>query len=360
MLRAVGRRWQRLLTGGNLAQQLALFYRSMATLYNAGIPIGRALFILARQMEEPSLRQSLEEIACQVQSGRRLSDAMARYGLIFPPLHSNLVALGESTGSLHLILEKLAGQSEKATELRARLRSALAYPMVIFVLAMLLLMFAPAVIFKDLLRLMQDLNVQLPLATKVMVVASRFMTSPFVLIPLIALAVLPMMLWHMIGQLPEWRRKAEAVLLAIPAIGGAVRASVVCTFTRSLATCCGTGVPLLKGLELSAGAADFLVFQDDLRVARARLRDGSTLSEALEESQFFRGMTVQMVAVGEESGRIGDMLERVSLLAEQEVEQTLEVATAALQPLMMLFIGLVVGFVVLATMAPMLQVINSL
>ena len=343
-----------------MAQQQALFYRSLATLYNAGIHITRALRILSEQMEHPAFRQALADISKRVDSGRRLSDSMAQHGLVFPPLHSSLVALGEQTGSLHLVLEKLARQAERSNELRARLKAALTYPLVIFVIALGLLMAAPAVIFKDLLRLLQELQVQLPLTTRVLVTVSKVLSSFWVVVPLLVVFGLGVVGWRTVQNDLRLRRRLESLVLTVPGLGPAVRASVVCDFTRALATCYTTGVPMLRGLELSAGAADHLVFKEALLFARDKMRDGLPLHEALADSAFFPGMTVQMVAVGEESGRLADMLERVSALAETEVEQTLAVATAMLQPIMLLFIGFVVGFVVIATMSPMLQVINSL
>lgn len=340
--------------------QQALFYRSLAALYNSGIHITRALQVLSEQMEHPRLRQALPDIAHRVESGQRLSEAMARHGLAFPPLHSSLVALGEQTGSLHLVLDKLARQAEKANELRAQLRAALTYPLVIFVVAMLLLMAAPAVVFKDLLRLLQELQVDLPWTTRLLIGASRLLGSPALL--LVVLATVGCAIWFLpaLYQDRRWRRKLEGFLVGLPLIGPAIRASVSCDFCRALATCYVTGIPILRGLELSAQSADHILFQDALLRSRDAMRDGAPLHEALAQTDFFPKMLVQMVAVGEESGRLSDMLERVAALAEVEVEQTLVMVTAALQPLMLLFIGFVVGFVVVATMTPMLQVVNSL
>ncbi len=347
-------------TSGSLATQQALFYRCLATLYNSSIHITRALHIMAAQMEHPLFRASLPDIARRVEGGRRLSDAMAQHGMVFPPLHSQLVALGEQTGSLHLILEKLARQAEKATELRSRVRAALTYPLVIFVLALALLIGAPALVFKDLLRLLQEMQVELPWTTQLMVLGSKIMGSPLVLLPLAAIVVALVAGAHMIKSDLTLRRKVEKGVLAVPILGDAIRAAIVCDFTRSLATCYATGIPILKGLELSASAADHQLFQDALLAARDRMRDGAALHEALQASEFFPGMTLHMVAVGEESGRLADMLERVAALAETQVEQTLAIATAAMQPLMLLLIGIVVGFVVIATMSPMLKVVESL
>lgn len=344
----------------SLTTQQALLYRSLATLYNAGIPLNRALHILTPQMDHPVVRKALADVATRVEQGRRMSDAMAHHGLAFPRLHSQLVALGESTGSLHIVLEKLALQAEKATELRARLQAALTYPAVVFLVAMAVLILAPAVIFKDLLRLLQDLQVELPLATRLLVSASRLASSPFVLIPLIGLPLAFLALRRSVWEHSGWRRQIERTLLAVPALGPAIRAAVACDFCRSLATCHATGIPILKGLELSGSAADHLVFGDALRLAIGQMRDGETLHRALQAMDFFPAMALQMIAVGEESGRLSDMLERVARLAEGEVEHTLEVATAALGPMVLLFIGMVVGFVVVATMTPMLKVINSL
>ncbi|MEW6279874.1 MAG: type II secretion system F family protein [Candidatus Eremiobacterota bacterium] len=347
------------LSYGSLTTHLALSYRMLSAMYNAGIHIRRALEVLALQCDHPLLKRAMLDCAHKVDEGRRLSDTMSRHGDVFPLLHSNMIGLGEHTGSLHLILDRLAVQTEKANELRQRVRSALNYPIFIFIVAVILLLGAPAFVFKDLLRLLTELGVDLPWTTRLMIAASRVVASPWVLVLLAGAAFLLGVFVVRLRTDLNLRKRWEALLLAVPVLGPSLRATVVCDFTRALSNCYATGIPILKGLDLSARSTDNLVFIEAALRAQARMKEGAALHEALEATEFFPEITLQMVAVGEESGRMSAMLERAAKLSEDEVEHTLAIATAALQPLMLLVIGIAVGFVVIATMSPMLKVIEA-
>lgn len=339
--------------------ELVIFFRSLATLQGAGVHVLRSLEVLGRQLDNREVKAALVDALRQVSSGMPLSKALSRHPRLFKPLHLQMLRVGENSGGLHRVLENLAVHAEKSFALQQKLRSAMVYPALIMVLALVMLIALPGIVFKDLLRFLSDLHVELPWATKVLLGLSNLVTQWwfFVLLGLVAAGLG----WGVVqlSRRPAWQEAAEQAIISVPGLGPAVTAGWVADFTRSLSYTYAAGVPILQALEI-AGQGRSLLMNRALANTRKQMAEGLPLHRCLSMTGLFPPMALHLIQAGEESGQVADMLERVANACEELVDERLTLASAMLQPLVMLVVGLVVGFMVVAVMSPMLKVLESL
>jgi type IV pilus assembly protein PilC len=351
---------QEFLQRGRQSLEIAVFYRALATLLGAGIHIVRALEVLAAQTDYGPLNRALQTCARQVSQGKSLSSALAGFPKLFTPLNTNMIQMGEQSGSLHRVLERLAQHAEKTNEVHNQLRAALLYPLFVFALCLLMLALLPAMVFKDLLVFMQGLHVPLPWLTQMLFRLSLFICSP----P--ALLLLMTCLIGLAAILPKlWRRTdvqlaGYSQILQVPALGKVLKFTVGATFSRALASCYSSGIPLVKSLELAARSTENLLLTRALPGVCEQVQNGRALNTSLRETGLFPSLLIQLLKAGEECGTVADSLERAASLCEESLGHSLAIATASLQPIMLALAGLTVGFLVTATMAPMLKVIEGL
>ncbi len=339
--------------------ELVIFFRSLATLQGAGIHVLRSLEVLSRQLDNPQVKTALEDTLRQVNSGVPLSKALSRHPKLFKPLHLQMLRVGENSGGLHRVLENLAVHAEKSYALQQKLRAAMMYPALIMVLALTMLIFLPGVVFKDLLRFLADLHVELPWATKALMGVSNLVTQWwfFALVALAAVGVA--WLYSQLRKRPAWQEAVEQAVIGTAGFGPAVSAGWVADFTRSLSYTYAAGVPILQALEV-AGQGRSLLMNRAIANTRKQMAEGLPLHRCLSMTGLFPPMALHLIQAGEESGQVADMLERVADACEELVDERLTLASAMLQPLVMLVVGLVVGFMVVAVMSPMLKVLESL
>ncbi len=331
---------------------LVVFYRSMASMSNAGVPLLRALNVSAQHCEHLATRKSLLLCSTMVEMGKPFSHAMTAFPNTFPRLHIALVNMGENTGTLHHTLIRLAARQEQAHARRVKLRAALIYPVFVFCVCLAMLLAVPTLLFKNLLGFYSGMGLVLPWPTKLLLALSSPVSIVLGLVGLGALLYfVPRLLRSETGQ---------RCLLATPVVGEALRMAEACELCHTLALLGEVGVPILRALELAREGASTRALKDTLVRAGHAMRQGSDLAGILRDSGCLPPMVPQMVQVGEETGKTGVLLSATARLCEVGLEQSLAMTEAFLQPLMMLFLGLLAGFLVVASMAPMVQLAQSL
>lgn len=340
--------------------ELAVFYRCLSVMLNAGVHVLRALEAGAAQSSLPAMASAITSARAAVASGKRLSVALSQFPSFFSPLQVRMIAVGENTGGLHVILKRLADHAEKGVALRRKVTSALTYPLFILALSLLLLLAAPSLVFKDLLELLTELGVELPWSTRVVVALAEGLSGPWLYLGAGVFVAGWFAVRRAMDADEEFKARIETAVLALPGIGPALRTAGTAEFCRALSLCYATGLPVMQAIKLCGSGTGSVLMERAAEQARERLTEGETLFHSLAESNLFNPMLLGVLWVGEESGKVADSLERAAELAEEDVDNALEQATALLQPTFMLVIGGVVGFMVVATMSPLVKVLQTL
>ena len=341
------------------AKELAVFTRQFSVMIDAGLPLVQCLEILAGQQENKTFQKVLTATRSQVEGGATLSASMRSSPKVFDALYVNMVEAGETGGILDTILQRLSGYIEKNVKLQRAVKSALVYPVGVLTVAgavITLLLWKVVPIFATLFA---GLGVTLPLPTKIVIVLSNLIGSVFGLIAVVFLAafIVGLKLWY---GTPQGRFVLDTIILKLPVLGILMRKIAVARFTRTLGTLISSGVPILDGLDITAKTAGNAVVERALNSVRKALEEGKSLTEPLKESQVFPGMVTQMIAVGEQTGAMDAMLSKIADFYEEEVDAAVKDLLTALEPVMIVFLGLVVGGVVISMYLPLFSLIGKL
>jgi len=345
--------------GGVDAKELAVFTRQFSVMIDAGLPLVQCLEILANQQENKAFQQVLTGTRAAVEGGSTLSASMRQYDKVFDTLYVNLVEAGETGGILDTILQRLSSYIEKNVKLKRAVKSALVYPIAVLVVAaavIVLLLWKVVPIFATLFA---GLGVNLPLPTRIVIGLSNFIGSIFGLLIFIAIigGVIALKVWY---GTPAGRMAIDGILLKLPLLGILLRKIAVARFTRTLGTLISSGVPILEGLDITARTAGNAVIEKALLQVRKALEAGRNLSEPLNESGVFPGMVTQMIGVGEQTGAMDAMLQKIADFYEDEVDAAVKDLLAAMEPMMIVFLGLVVGGIVISMYLPLFSLIGQL
>jgi type IV pilus assembly protein PilC len=345
--------------GGVNAKELAIFTRQFSVMIDAGLPLVQCLEILASQQENKFFQKVLTNTRGQVEGGATLSAAMRSSPKVFDPLYVNMVEAGETGGILDTILQRLSSYIEKNVKLQRAVKSALVYPVGVLTVAggvITLLLWKVVPIFATLFA---GLGVDLPLPTKIVIALSNFVGSIFGLLILIALGagIFGLKVWYGTRQ---GRFVLDTIVLKLPVLGILMRKIAVARFTRTLGTLISSGVPILEGLDITAKTAGNAVVERALQQVRKSLEEGKSLTEPLKESEVFPGMVTQMIAVGEQTGAMDAMLQKIADFYEEEVDAAVKDLLTALEPIMIVFLGVVVGGVVISMYLPLFSLIGKL
>jgi type IV pilus assembly protein PilC len=345
--------------GGVNAKELAIFTRQFSVMIDAGLPLVQCLEILASQQENKVFQKVLTGVRSSVEGGSTLSAAMKQYPKVFDPLYSNMVEAGETGGILDTILQRLSTYIEKNVKLKAAVKSALIYPVGVLTIAggvITLLLWKVVPIFATLFA---GLGVDLPLPTKIVIALSHFVGSIFGLLIVVGgvASIIGLKIWY---GTPGGRFALDTVVLKIPVLGILMRKIAVARFTRTLGTLISSGVPILEGLDITAKTSGNAVVERALVQVRRSLEEGKSLTEPLKESEVFPGMVTQMIAVGEQTGAMDAMLQKIADFYEDEVDVAVKDLLTALEPIMIVFLGLVVGGVVISMYLPLFSLIGQL
>src|SRR5467141_3200551 len=341
------------------AKELAVFTRQFSVMIDAGLPLVQCLEILAGQQENKLFQKVLTGTRSAVEGGATLSAAMRQFPKVFDALYVNMVEAGETGGILDTILQRLSQYIEKNVKLQRAVKSALVYPVGVLTVAggvITLLLWKVVPIFATLFA---GLGVDLPLPTKIVIALSNFVGSIFGLLMLVALggAIFGLKVWYGTSQ---GRFVLDTIVLKLPVLGILMRKIAVARFTRTLGTLISSGVPILEGLDITARTAGNAVVERALQKVRRSLEEGKSLTEPLKDSEVFPGMVTQMIAVGEQTGAMDAMLQKIADFYEEEVDAAVKDLLTALEPVMIVFLGVVVGGVVISMYLPLFSLIGKL
>jgi type IV pilus assembly protein PilC len=338
---------------------LSVFCRQFSTMQDAGVSLVRSLSVLAEQATNPKLKRIINEIQSEVEAGQTLSRAMARYPSVFSNLFVGLVRAGEVGGVLEESLQRLAGFLEKDLELRRKVKGAMTYPMIILVVAVTIVIMLVTFILPKFMTLFTDLGIQeFPLLTKLLMDFSNLLTSKWYFA--IAFVVLFVVALRMFGKTKVGRRIFGPLQTEGPVFGKLNHKVALARFSRTLGTLLSSGVPILQALETVGGTVSNEIIADAVFEARARIREGDRIAVPLQRSKLFPPMVVQMIAIGEESGALEPMLGKVADFYESEVDAALNSLAAAIEPMLIVFMGGAVGFIVIAMFLPLVAVVQNL
>ncbi|MGB2705428.1 MAG: type II secretion system F family protein, partial [Candidatus Omnitrophota bacterium] len=333
---------------------LVVFSRQLATMVDAGIPLVTALDILAEQIEHPVFKQVVSKIRDDVETGSSLSEALAKHANIFSSLFINMVRAGESSGMLDEILDRLAGYLEKTASLQKKIKAALVYPtavtiMAIAITAFLLIKVVP--VFGDIYA---GFGAKLPVPTQIMINVSNFLRRYFYVV--IALLVLGAFFLRRYAKTEKGKIKLDGLKLKIPIFGILMRKVAVGKFTRTLSTLIRSGVPILGSLEIVSKTSGNRVIEIAVDSVRTNVKEGEPIADPLSRSGVFPPMVVRMVSVGEQTGELEKMLTKIADFYDEQVDAAVTGLTSLIEPLIIAFLGIVIGGIVICMFLPILKI----
>ncbi|MSR03238.1 MAG: type II secretion system F family protein [Gemmatimonadetes bacterium] len=344
-------------SGGVGTRDLVIFTRQFATMINAGLPLVQSLTILAAQTENKALKDIVKQVVYDVGAGNTLADAFRKHPKAFPDLYVNMVAAGEAGGILDTILLRLATFLEKSDALIRKVKGAMVYPAVIISVAVIAIAVLLIFVIPTFESMFASVNMELPLPTKVVIGASKILTGWW---------------WAILGgagaigffgrqyyMTPDGRKMIDGAMLKAPVLGDLLRKSAVSRFTRTLGTLISSGVSILDGLEITAKTAGNRVIHDAVMQSRASIAGGETIAGPLEASKVFPPMVISMIAVGEQTGGLDEMLSKIADFYDAEVDVAVSALLSLMEPIMIVVLGVVVGGMVVAMYLPIFDMVNA-
>ena len=343
--------------GGKVSdKEMAIFTRQFSTMIDAGLPLVQCLNILAEQSDSKTLRSVTGQVARNVEAGSTLADALRRHPRTFDDLFTNLVEVGEAGGILDVVLQRLSAYIEKAAALKRKVKAAMVYPSAIIGVAIMVVIFMLTFVIPTFAQMFKDLGADLPLPTKVVLWLSTFVRTYILLI--IAAMIGCVLALRSYYRTEGGRATIDALMLKLPIFGTLIRKVAVARFTRTLGTLVQSGVPILDGLRITARTAGNKVVEKAVLQCRAAVTEGKTLAEPLRVSGVFPPMVTQMISVGEQTGALDAMLSKIADFYDDEVDTAVSTLTSLLEPMMIVFLGVVVGGLVVAMYLPIFKLVT--
>jgi type IV pilus assembly protein PilC len=337
-------------------KDLAIYTRQFSTMVDAGLPIAQCLTILAEQSESKVLRGVTTRIAREVEGGATLAESFRKYPKTFDNLFVNMLQVGETGGILDVVLQRLSGYIEKAAALKRKVKGAMVYPLTIVSVAVLVIIFMMTFVIPAFSEMFANLGAELPLPTQIVLWASNFTRRYVIFIILgIGLFVYAIKRYYATDQ---GSMLIDTFMLKLPVVGMLVRKVAVARFTRTLGTLISSGVPILDGLLITARSAGNRVVEKAVLHARSVVTAGGTLAEPLKATPVFPPMVVHMISVGENTGALDQMLGKIADFYDDEVDTAVSALTSLLEPLMIVFLGVVVGGIVVAMYLPIFKMVT--
>jgi type IV pilus assembly protein PilC len=344
---------------GVSSKELAVFTRQFSVMIDAGLPLVQCLEILANQQENKTFQKILTGVRASVEGGQTLASSLKQYDKVFDPLYYNMVDAGETGGILDTILQRLSTYIEKNVKLKRAVKSALIYPTAVIGIAVLVITLLLWKVVPVFVTLFNGLGAELPLPTRIVIGLSQFVGSiyGFLIVFLFAGAVVGLKVWY---GTPQGRMAIDTMILKLPILGMLMRKIAVARFTRTLGTLISSGVPILEGLDITARTSGNAVVERAILQTRKAVEAGRSLVDPLKESEVFPGMVTQMIGVGEQTGAMDAMLQKIADFYEEEVDASVKDMLTLLEPVMIMFLGIVVGGIVISLYLPLFSLIAKL
>ena len=343
--------------GGKVKDKhLAIYTRQFSTMVDAGLPIAQCLSILAEQSDSKVLRDVTGKIAHEVEGGVTLAESFRKYPKVFNDLFTNMLQVGESGGVLDVVLQRLSVYIEKAAKLKGKVKGAMVYPLTIISVAVLVIVFMMIFVIPTFAKMFEGLGAELPLPTAIVMWLSEF-TQKYILV-MVGVGAGVIYAIKRYYNTDQGSSVIDAFLLKVPVIGMLIRKVAVARFTRTLGTLISSGVPILEGLLITARSAGNRVVEKTVMQARTAVTSGRTLSEPLKGSTVFPPMVVHMINVGENTGALDQMLSKIADFYDDEVDTAVSALTSLLEPIMIVFLGVVVGGLVVAMYLPIFRLVT--
>ncbi len=335
-------------------KDIVIFTRQLATMIDAGLPLVQCLEILGNQTENKSLAKIVTQVRSDVESGSTFAEAIKKHPKVFNDLYVNMVAAGEAGGILDTILQRLAAYMEKFAKIKKQIKSAMIYPAIILTVAVGVVALLMVVVVPMLAGMFADMGQALPLPTRIVIAISNFLKGWGGLIVALSIIffIVGLVQWR---KTPKGRKITDAIALKIPVMGMLIQKVSVAKFTRTLGTLISSGVPILEGLLIVARTAGNKVVEEAIVNTRQSVSEGKTLAEPLTKAGVFPPMVTQMIAVGEATGALDNMLGKIADFYDDEVDSAVAALTSMLEPMLMIFLGTTVGFVIVAMYMPIFQ-----
>jgi len=345
--------------GGGVSQkEIGIFTRQFSVMIDAGLPLVQCLEILATQQDNRAFQKTLFAVRQDVEGGSSLADALRKHPKVFSDLYANMVAAGETGGILDTILQRLSAYIEKAVKLRSSVRSAMVYPVAVISIAVGVVTIILWKVIPTFATLFEGLGATLPLPTRIVIAASRFLGR---FMPLIVLAIgATVVMLNRYYKTDQGKHAIDGTVLKLPLLGMLMRKISVARFCRTLGTLISSGVPILESLEITAKTAGNIIVSDAIMVTRKSIEQGKTISEPLRETAVFPPMVTQMISVGEQTGALDAMLSKIADFYEDEVDEAVENLLTLLEPIMISFLGVVIGGIVIAMYLPLFTLISQI
>ncbi|MFH0994112.1 MAG: type II secretion system F family protein [Pseudomonadota bacterium] len=339
-------------------KDVILFARQFSTMIDAGLPIVQCLEILLSQQENKTFKKMLKDIKESVESGSTLAEALKKFPRQFDDLFVNMIAAGEAGGILDTILRRLSGYMEKAAKLKAQVKGAMTYPLVTLVIAFIVLAVILVFVIPVFQQMFADFGKELPLPTQIVVAMSNFVKSKILYI--LGAMVIFSFAFKRFYNTPKGRILVDRLVLSVPVVGLLIRKVSVAKFTRTMGTMLASGVAILDALDITAKTSGNKTIEGALYSVRTSIAEGQTMAEPLSESGVFPSMVCSMISVGESTGALDTMLEKIADFYDEEVDQAVENLTALIEPFMLVFLGVTIGGLVVAMYLPIFKLAGAI
>ena len=340
------------------SKDLVVFTRQFATMIDAGLPLVQCLEILSSQTDNKTFGKLLNEVKLDVEGGSTYADALKKHPKVFDSLYSNMVRAGEAGGMLDTILQRLAKQMEKAAKLKAQIKSAMVYPAAIVAVAIIVVSVLLVWVIPIFAKMFADFGGTLPALTQLVIDLSNFMQK-YIIFMAIGVGI-GLWLLKRFYDTPAGRLKIDGFALKLPVLGDLIRKIAVARFTRTFGTLIQSGVPIMDSLEIVARTAGNVVVENAILAARTSVGEGKTLAEPIGKTGVFPPMVVQMISVGEATGALDAMLGKIADFYDEEVDTAVAMLTSLLEPALMVFLGTVIGFIVIAMYLPIFKMASAI
>ena len=335
------------------SKDLVIFTRQFSTMIDAGLPLVQGLTILADQMENKTFKGILKQVVTDVEGGASLAESLQKHPKVFDSLFVNLVAAGEVGGILDTILQRLATHIEKAQKLKSRIKGAMTYPAIVVAIAILVISVIMIFVIPVFEAMFKDFGSALPLPTQIVVNMSRFIKGNILYI--IGGAIILFIAFKKFKSTKTGRKRVDVIALKLPVFGPLLKKVAVASFTRTLGTMIASGVPIISAMEIVAKTSGNVVLEEVILDVRSSIAEGQPISEPLSENDIFPNMVVQMIGVGEATGALETMLEKIADFYDDEVDTAVDALTSMLEPLLMVFLGGAIGGLVIAMYLPIFK-----